>query len=226
MREEIIQTICGAKTADGTACQRRVKPGSGPCAYHASTVGQKIRAWARNSTLIFVFTVVGLIITVAAFSGWFYDEFLKNAPAPIHTPIPSVYKLSDERRGRFLRFLASQTTPHDKLRIGCTTWSEASCVAAGEFLILFSSAGWQIEGNRVFRLEPQIPIVGVAITTRTPANEPKDPLPPYQGRWRQMDDSHKAIYSAFHSLDIPVQGGTDDTLQEGTLGIYFGSEPK
>jgi hypothetical protein len=223
MQNEIIQIICGAKTADGTPCQRRVKPGSGPCVFHASTLRQKVKAWARNSTLTFVLTVVGLIVTVAAFS---YDEFLKPMPAPVPAPAPSVYKLSDERRGRFLRFLASQTTPHDKLKIGCTTWSEASCVAAGEFLILFSEAGWQIEGNKVFRLEPQIPIVGVAIATRTPADEPKDSLPPHEGRWRRMDDSHQTIYYAFRSLDIPVHGGTDDTVQDGTLGIYFGSEPK
>jgi hypothetical protein len=226
MQDEIIQITCGAKTVGGLACQRRVKPGSGPCVFHASTLRQKVKAWARNSTLTFVLTVVGLIITVAAFSGWAYDEFLKRIPEPAPVVVPSVYKLTDERRGRFLRFLASQTTPHDKLKIGCITWSEASCVAAGEFLILLSEAGWQIEGNRVFRVEPQIPIVGVAITTHTPTDEPKDPLPPYEGRWRRMDDSHKTIYAALHSLDIPVQSGTDDTLQNGTLGIYFGPEPK
>jgi hypothetical protein len=96
---------------------------------------------------------------------------------------------------------------------------------AGRFLLLLSEAGWQIEGNKVFRLEPQIPIVGVAIATHTPAEEPKEPLPPHQGRWRLMDESHKTIYWAFRSLDIPVSGSTDDTLKDGALGIYFGSEP-
>jgi hypothetical protein len=93
-------------------------------------------------------------------------------------------------------------------------------------LLLLSEAGWQIEENKVFRLEPQILIVGVAITTHTPAGEPKEPLPPHLGRWRLMDESYKSIYWAFRSLDIPVQGSTDDTLKDGTLGIYFGSEPK
>lgn len=151
-----------------------------------------------------------------------------NNPTINNAPPPSKgsYELTDELRVRFLKLVSAQTARRDTLRIGCTSWSEASCVAAGRFLLLFSEAGWQIEQNKVFRLEPQIPIIGVAITTRTPANEPKEPLPPHQGRWRLMDESHKTIYWAFNSVGILSSGGTDDTLREGTLGIYFGSEPK
>jgi hypothetical protein len=127
---------------------------------------------------------------------------------------------------RSRRSLGKQTAPRDTVRIGCTSWSEKSYVAAGRFLLLFSEAGWQIEENKVFRMEPQIPIVGVAIATRTAVDEPKEPLPPHLGRWRLMDESHKTIYWAFHSTDIPVGGATDNTLKEGTLGIYFGSEPQ
>jgi len=129
------------------------------------------------------------------------------------------------RRALFLKHLSGQASARDAVRIGCTSWSEASCVAAGRFLLLFSEAGWQIESNKVFRLEPQVPITGVSITTRSPENEPKDPLPPHLGRWRPMDESHKTIYYAFQSIDIPVGGSTDDSLKNGTLGIYFGSEP-
>jgi hypothetical protein len=136
------------------------------------------------------------------------------------------FELTEEKRSGFLKLLSAQTAPRDTLRIGCTSWSEASCVAAGTFLLLFSQAGWQIEDNKVFRLEPQIPIVGVAIVTRTPSDEPKEPLPPHLGRWRLMDESHKTIYWAFHSLSIPVNAGSDESLKDGTLGIYFGPEPK
>jgi hypothetical protein len=75
------QNICGAQTSDGTPCQRRVKPGSGPCAYHANTLKQKLKAWARNNTLMFVLAVIGAVGTVAtviALGGWVYDEFLKK----------------------------------------------------------------------------------------------------------------------------------------------------
>lgn len=136
------------------------------------------------------------------------------------------FELTEEKRNGFLKLLSAQTATRDTVRIGCTSWSEKSCVAAGRFLLLLSEAGWQIEENKVFRMEPQIPIVGVAIATHSPADEPKDPLPPHQGRWRQMDDSHKTIYWAFRSLDIPVGAATDNALKDGTLGVYFGSEPQ
>jgi hypothetical protein len=144
-----------------------------------------------------------------------------NNAAP---PPKGTYELTDEQQKLFRKQLSAQTAPRDTLRIGCTDWSESSCVAAGRFLLLLSEAGWQIEGNRVFRLEPQIPIVGVSITTHTPAGEPKEPLPPHEGRMRKMDESYKTAYWAFRSLDIPVNGGTDDSLKDRTLGIYFGSE--
>jgi hypothetical protein len=146
-----------------------------------------------------------------------------NNAAP---PKAGLFELTEERRNRFLKLLSTQAAPRDTVRIGCTSWSEKSCVAAGRFLLLLSEAGWQIEENKVFRFEPQIPIVGVAITIRAPADEPKDPLPPHMGRWRPMDESHKTIYWAFHSIDIPVGSGRDNTLKDGTLGIYFGSEPE
>ena len=142
-------------------------------------------------------------------------------------PVPKgTYQLTEEQRTLFRKQVSAQTAPRETLRIGCTDWSETSCVAAGRFLLLLSEAGWQIEGNKVFRLEPQIPIVGVAIATNTPADEPKDPLPPHLGRWRLMDESHKTIYWAFHSLEIPVSGSTDDTLKNGVLGVHFGPEQK
>jgi hypothetical protein len=137
-----------------------------------------------------------------------------------------LYELTEEKRNSFLKLLSAQTAPRDTVRIGCTSWSEKSCVAAGRFLLMFSEAGWQIEENKVFRMEPQIPIVGVAIANRAPADEPKEPLPPHMGRWRAMDESHKTIYWAFRSLDIPVGAATDNTLKDGILGVYFGSEPQ
>src|ERR1700722_15639004 len=76
------QNFCGAITADGTPCQRKVKAGSGPCGYHASTLKQKLRAWARNDTLVFVLTVVGVVFGLIALGGWAYDEFKKKLPPP------------------------------------------------------------------------------------------------------------------------------------------------
>jgi hypothetical protein len=147
-------------------------------------------------------------------------------PAPISPPTfqRRPYDLTEDRRKKFLELLGKRPEHQDAIRIGCTAWSEASCVAAGKFLILFSEAGWAIDSNRVFRLEPQIPIEGMAMVAHidsAPTN-----LPPHLGVWQKMDSSQVAIYWAFLKMGIPVSASSDQSMPVGTLGIYFGSEPQ
>jgi hypothetical protein len=76
-------TICGEKRADGKPCQGKVRPGSGPCMWHAKTLKNKVRAWARNKTLSFVLTVFGGLGVFLTFGIWVYDDFIKvKAVAP------------------------------------------------------------------------------------------------------------------------------------------------
>jgi hypothetical protein len=103
-------------------------------------------------------------------------------PQKVHPQRP--YDLTGTRRERFLKLLnAPQTEPRDILRIGCIEWSDEACVAAGRFLILFSEAGWKIDSDRVFRMEPQIPIDGMAMVSHVtiPSNAPKLPPPLLSG---------------------------------------------
>lgn len=104
-----------------------------------------------------------------------------------------LYDLTNDRRKAFLTLLAPPSEDKDTLRIGCTTWSESSCVAAGRFLVLLSEAGWSIDSNKVFRLEPSIPIEGIAIVTpMTKADsDTQKTIPPHMGTWQQMDKSHR-----------------------------------
>jgi hypothetical protein len=128
------------------------------------------------------------------------------------------FELSDERWEQFLKLLSAQAAPRDTIRIGCT--NDSSCVAAAKFLLLFREAGWQVEDNKVFRIQPEeVPITGVEIVTYAPANE-------RIGRWHLIDESHKTIYYAFRSIDVQTCGSRDDSLKQGTLGIYFGSETR
>jgi hypothetical protein len=98
-----LRSICGAITADGTPCKRKVMAGSGSCAYHAKTLKQKLRAWARNDTLLFGLTVLGIVIGVIALGGWAYDEFIKKPrlptaaiPSPVPPPSPVSLQLGCE----------------------------------------------------------------------------------------------------------------------------------
>ncbi len=138
-------------------------------------------------------------------------------PASISYP----YNLAGERRTQFVHLLQPPTVANT-IRVGCISWSERACVAAGQFLLLFSAAGWKIDGDRVFRLEPMIPNEGVFIVAQP---EPGPPLPPHLGRWRKGNDSEIRMFLAFSTIGLIPHLSSDPSLAKGVTGIYFGPEP-
>lgn len=144
------------------------------------------------------------------------------AHAPLGPPIKP-YDLTDERKKRFLAFAKPPLRDANKIRIGCLSWSERSCVAAGQFLLLFSQAGWTIDQNRVFRMDEPIPTEGVSIVSRP---EPGPPQPPHLGRWHKMSLTETSVEAAFVAIGVKVSGSADASLEDGTTGVYFSSEPQ
>jgi hypothetical protein len=154
---------------------------------------------------------------------WWAAMECNSSPAIINTQKP--YDLTGRRRERFLNFLRiPPATQRYTIRVGCTAWSEESCVAAGSFLLLFSEAGWPIEDAKVFRLEPNVPMSGIAIAYHSDVVRPKN-LPPHLGVWDKFNPNSLVVYNAFSRMGIPVgfTGGQDFPKNE--LGIYFGPEP-
>jgi hypothetical protein len=151
------------------------------------------------------------------------NELNKKIPALEHTQRP--YDLSGAKREYFLELLKTkQFEPRDTVRVGCISWSDASCVVAGKFLILFSQAGWKIDSDRVYRMDPDIPVDGMAIASSNKIiNQEK--LPPHLGRWKVMSASQIVIDMAFTQMEIPVSSVEDNSLPPKTIGIYFGPEP-
>ncbi|MDO9365718.1 MAG: hypothetical protein Q7T58_05175 [Methylotenera sp.] len=180
----------------------------------------------KHIALFFIFIlVIGLV--------WYFQhqqvaktqfqESKKKIPSLEYSQRP--YDLSEPRRGYFLELLKTkQFEPRDTVRIGCISWSDASCVVAGKFLILFSQAGWKIDSDRVYRMDPDIPVDGMAIASSNGIiNQEK--LPPHLGRWKVMSSSQIIINMAFTQMAIPVRSVEDDSLPPKTIGIYFGPEP-
>jgi hypothetical protein len=150
----------------------------------------------------------------------------ENPPRPqVPLPIPlKAYDVSGRRGEVLLTLLSAQLEPRDTIRVGCISWIEDSCIAAGRFLLLFSQAGWKIDSNRVFRFDPSIPREGMTMAAKTPKYT--DNLPPHLGHWGRMDTSQVTFWLTFSWLQIPVDASGDPDMPEGTIGIYFGSEPK
>jgi hypothetical protein len=174
--------------------------------------------WAlpsRQTTLSYIVGVLGIAI---GFIWWRWP----------YSPTPPVkaYELDAPRRAKFISLLQIPSDANfRRLRIGCVAWSETSCLTAGHFLKLFSEAGWQIEAGRVFKMEPSIPVDGLTIADRSDDVAHLPQLPPHLGRWVQASVSQSVITAAFRFMDNPVKFSRDPSLSDGTLGIYFGTEP-
>lgn len=187
-----------------------------------------LEPWILRRTL---FTQVALFVVVlgacAGFTIWMPKPGVQVGPSnpKVEAIEERPYELNVSREQSFLQLLKRpQTEPKDILRIGCTpTWSEKSCIAAANFLMKFSEAGWVIDTDRVFRMDTQIPNAGVTLCTNFVPPGPK--LPPHLGRWEKMNASSVTILCSLAGIGIPFHAGSDPALPNGTLGIYFGPEP-
>lgn len=153
---------------------------------------------------------------------------IQQGPSPQSRQEPSkkAYDLSQDRGYELLKILEiKQGEPRDTLRIGCVPWSEVACLAAGKFLILLSEAGWKIDSDQVYKVEPLIPVDGISITTRGDELANQETLPPHRGRWVKARPSEVVINMAFTQMGIPVRSSRDPSLPPDTLGVYFGPEP-
>lgn len=181
-----------------------------------------VREWktgdnnAKRNILAYSFGALGLLLSIVS--------LLMFEPKP-QPPAASAYELTQARRAEFLELLAVPSSSKlDTLRIGCTTWSEESCIAAGEFLKLFSEAGWAIDGAQVYRMEPSVPEGGVSIVSHSRKLDNLPEVPPHLGRWATMSTSAWMIEMAFLYQDSTPKYSTDLSLGEHMLGVYFGSK--
>ncbi|WP_200908678.1 hypothetical protein [Caballeronia mineralivorans] len=145
----------------------------------------------------------------------------------IPATVSDAYAVDGSRHDEYLElFRTGQFGQRDKLRIGCVEWSEASCVAAGNFLRLLSEAGWEIDSDRVFRMQQLVPVDGVSIAGRGDDMVDLPKVPPHMGHWGRVDVSQEVLIAAFKLMGGPVNFSSDPTLQPGTIGVYFGPKPK
>ncbi|HBP5406580.1 hypothetical protein [Pseudomonas aeruginosa] len=170
----------------------------------------------KRNILAYSFGALGLLLGIVPLLMLLFEP----KPQP---PAASAYELTQARRAEFLELL---TVPPgaklDTLRIGCTIWSEESCIAAGEFLKLFSEAGWAIDGAQVYRMEPSVPEGGVSIVSRSSKLDNLPEVPPHLGRWATISTSAWMIEMAFLYQDSPPKYSRDLSLGEHMLGVYFG----
>lgn len=173
------------------------------------------KRWSLTAKLTCVGTLVGVIGLVLG----------------IYTAIPPTvidpYAVDGSNRDRYLElFRTGQFGQRDKVRVGCVEWSESSCIAAGNFLVLLSEAGWEIDSDAVFRMQASVPVDGVTIANRGDDMVGLPKVPPHMGHWSRPDISQGVLTAAFQLMGSPVRFSSDPTLLPGTTGVYFGPKPK
>lgn len=173
------------------------------------------KGWSLPAKL----TYVGFLIGVIGLAFSFYRA--------IPTTVSDIYNVSNSNRDKYLElFKTGQFSQRDKIRIGCVEWSEASCVAAGNFLRLLSEAGWEIDSGAVIRMQPSVPVEGVSIVSRGDDIVDLPKVPPHMGHWSQPNISQAVLTASFKLMGVPVYFSSDPTLQPGVTGVYFGPKPK
>lgn len=181
----------------------------------------KYKGWLRASGAAAFFAIVYFK------SPALLEQNPESATKPVPPTVIDAYAVNSSNRDRYLElFRTGQFGQRDKLRIGCVEWSESSCVAAGNFLRLLSDAGWEIDSDAVFRMQPSVPVEGVSIVSRGDDLVGLPKVPPHMGRWSRSDISYEILTAAFKLMGVPVYFSSDPTLQPGTTGVYFGPKPK
>lgn len=122
-----------------------------------------------------------------------------------------------------MEVLKGAPPPHEKITLGCSAYSEESCVFAGQFLNLFKRAGWPLQVDGVERVNLTRPIAGVVLFTHGEGKY--DPSAPDSGLWTKITPDRDALEEAFSNLDLDPESSADGTIPEGEVRIFFGIEP-
>lgn len=173
------------------------------------------KRWSLTAKLTCVGTFIGAI-------GLVFSIYMA-----IPATVTDAYAIDSSNRDRYLElFRTGQFGQRDKIRIGCVAWSEASCVAAGNFLRLLSEAGWEIDSDTVTMMQPSVPVEGVSIVDRGDDLIGLPRVPPHMGYWSRPNISQEILTASFKLMGSPVYFSSDPSLQPGTTGVYFGPKPK
>jgi hypothetical protein len=131
--------------------------------------------------------------------------------------------LTPQQQSLFIAALKKQ--PGGKIRLGCASGSEESCIFAQQFLGLFKEAGWSVEGEKVERVVISKPFFGVGIFMlggeKTPTAQPGI----YWSRVRsELQPFFEVLLDGFGQLGIEAKGINDAAFPEHLIGVFFGAK--
>lgn len=154
--------------------------------------------------------MLGMILLVG-FYGWYVWPSIKR-----HT-------LTARERASFENALKSQKGDDLEVQIACPSDDEKTCTYAEQFINLVGKSGWKVE-SYITRLTLARARDGITVYRR---GGNKDYLLKHwdAGGYFAINEPHLlAVQSAFQSIHIEIEGGTNPDIPENVMTIYFGPE--
>lgn len=143
-------------------------------------------------------------------------------------------RLTQAERERMIATLSRAPQPHEKIQLGCPDRDVDACLAASQFLNVFTGAGWDVMGDRVRSVALGKPAPGITILRRAAHRgcrvtdvDPEDdwaPAPGSEGGCFRMTPSVRAIQEALASVGFRSRTRADvgNDLPEDAIGVFVG----
>jgi hypothetical protein len=131
--------------------------------------------------------------------------------------------LEPSEQDKFKKGLADLEGSSRTVTLSCPTADEVVCIYAAQYIDIFKSAGWTVEGGIVHRFTLGIPYSGIRLFSHS--DYKFDPaLPAGMGHWLQITPSLASIQQAFLNIDLGTHEGGENELSGETVNVYFGPE--
>ncbi len=135
--------------------------------------------------------------------------------------IASRHPLSPSESERFVAGLQKVSTLKGSVRLSCPAADEAACVYAAQYIDIFKTAGWTVEGGIVNRVTLGIPYSGIRLFSHSDFGF--DPnMKAGEGHWLKVTPFSTALEQAFINIGFGSERGGEVDLSEDMTNVYFG----
>jgi hypothetical protein len=150
------------------------------------------------------------------------DELPDKGDTPHRVSSPR-HTFNADEQGKFEALLSHPSDPKTVVRLSCPMADEAVCIYAVQFIDIFKSAGWTVDGGIVERVTLLVPYAGTRQFCHSDA--PFDPMQkPGTGHWLAVTPDSISIQKAFISMGIGTDRGGEADIPSDMINIYFGPE--
>jgi hypothetical protein len=131
------------------------------------------------------------------------------------------HTLTSREQEAFKRAIRGEQSPEKVIQIACPASDETDCVFAAQFLPLFGSEGWKVQGA-IERATLIRPMAGVVLVQH--GGTKVGQLDWNAGGYTEMSPTLEHVRQAFVNIGIQPQSSAGFDIPDGQITVYFGQE--